>query len=365
MTTDLEARVRATYAAKVSQVPAAAARDDGAVLTHVTPRRPSRRRLAVAAAVVAVVAVGTAGAIAVARDHTGQRVATRPTHRPNRSAAVPSASGLAPTTIPPDVHLVDVVDRYADGATGFEPTQLFGRLDTTGAPSPGVLLRMQPSTGGTSVGDPLTVRGVAGVSATPKEAVGASVRISWTEGDAAIDAVVRGMSQADAIAFLDALRPRGASPLQGFDATTLPLLGEQLTAPAAGRNLTYQYDTAAGRAPADPPALEIVTQPNASYPGYLGLWIQGSRQADGSVTVRDPGWGLDLAWPDGRQILVNSRTDDWARLEAVARGVHKVSGARIDELSRRSATDRPRRRPADAPANGSGHLGSRPGGRAA
>ena len=55
--------------------------------------------------------------------------------------------------------------------------------------------------------------------------------------------------------------------------------------PAAGRNVTYQYDTAAGRAPADPPALEIVTQRNAAYPGYLGLGIQGVRNPDASVTV--------------------------------------------------------------------------------
>ena len=41
--------------------------------------------------------------------------------------------------------------------------------------------------------------------------------------------------------------------------------------------------------------------------------------------MHDTGWGLDLAYPDGRQILVYSKTDDWPTLERIARSVHVLS----------------------------------------
>ena len=52
------------------------------------------------------------------------------------------------------------------------------------------------------MGAALTVRGLPGVAAAPKEAVGATERISWTEAGGAVDAVARGMSRDEALAVL-------------------------------------------------------------------------------------------------------------------------------------------------------------------
>lgn len=302
-------------------------------IARTTPGRPSSSRhrgFLVTAALVAIAVIVVVGLTVLLSgpQHRNARVdvSDGPAAGPTTIASTP---WFAPTVVPSELELWNVSSN-AEGSGKGESVQLFGRVDSTGAPSPGILLRMQPSSGGTKFGTALTVRGVAGVAGSPKEAVGATDRISWTEAGAAIDAVIRGLTRQQAIDALNGLTLRTTNALDGFQPATLPLLGEQLaSAPPSGERTTFSYGPA-DLAPGAEPALQVHTSLHATYPGYLGLWIQGTRQSDGSVVVRDPGWGLNLAWPDGRQILVDSKSDDWSTLENIGRSVQTVSQADTD-----------------------------------
>ena len=70
--------------------------------------------------------------------------------------------------------------------------------------------------------------------------------------------------------------------------------------------------------------------------------MAGSRAADNVAVEFDPGVGMIVAWPDGRQAVASSSSLDQATLERVARSASLLepAGARRlrDDLSRRLAT---------------------------
>jgi hypothetical protein len=335
---EVEGRVREALHRKAEQIDSAApgfSSDTVAVIELADARRPARRAVYAAASVVAVLLVGV-GILFATTDDTGRGANPSPSLPPTAPPVTGSggAGALAPGFVPEGLDLwnVTAAPQFETAFALSYTTQLFGVVDDAGAPSPGLLLRIQRASG-TATGDPVTVRGVAGSSAAPKEGVETSETISWNEGGAMISATVRGMTRGEAVAALDALRPRSADLQDGFDAGSLPLLGETLAKREHTASVRGRFDYApAPVVGGDSPKLQVVTATSADFPGYLGFWIEGKREADGSVVKRDPGWGLDVAWPDGRQVLVYSDTDDWSVLERVARSVKPVTEAELDEL---------------------------------
>jgi hypothetical protein len=326
---ELEDRLRATLRRKADQieVPASEYAPDAVRVVELADVGRPRHRLVYAAAGIAItIAVGAAVLVATSGD--AGRNPSRGRQQPPMTSGVtsqPVGPALAPSYVPPGLQLWDMKTRSDAHGPFAYTTQLFGVVDATGAPSPGILLRIQPGAGG-AVGDPVTVRGMTGSSAAPKEGVETSETISWDEGGAAVSATVRGLSREEAVAALNSLRLRSSDPRDGYEPGSLPLLGETLakSAPVASIGGTFQY--ASGPLVNGTPAvLRVETATHADYPGYLGFWIEGTRAGDGSVLKRDPGWGVDAAWPDGRQVLVYSKTDDWPTLERIALGARSTS----------------------------------------
>jgi hypothetical protein len=85
-----------------------------------------------------------------------------------------------------------------------------------------------------------------------------------------------------------------------------------------------------GRTPAPPGgAYDLVVQTTSAnaYPGFLRGWINGARQPDGSAEYVDPSGEIFVAWPDGRQVVVNPIGADVATARRIARSVKTVDAA--------------------------------------
>jgi hypothetical protein len=208
-------------------------------------------------------------------------------------------------------------------------SQLFGTVGADGKLDPGLLVELQPASPGDGVGSgtAVTVRGNAGVTRASKDAGVDTFEIDWIEGDAMVRVTVRGASVDEAVAALDALRPRGSSVVSGYDAASapgrFPSLGDHPAASGANNvSATFEYAVAAPTAGAQPDFV-VRSDVYGEYPGYLRILIAGSRAADGVAIEFDPGVGLLAAWPDGRSVVVQSTAadPDVAELERIARSV--------------------------------------------
>ena len=305
-----------------------------------------RRRRPVAIASVAAACVVVA-AVAVATAHSPHRIEVKASTRPLSSSSTPKApavpvvrdadvaSGpmLWPAFTPPGEQLWSATSKQ-DGGIGL-PSQLFGTVSSDGTLAPGMLLEFQPNPDGGTVNSTTMarVRGVDAAVEPPKDAAGADLEIRWVEGDAEVTAIFRGVGQSQAIAALDALRPRSTHLLDGFDPASAPTgfaaLGERMGADAQPTGVEAVFEYAPG-----PPAtdrstdLEVTTQTRSIYPGYFRTWIGGRRGADGVVVepdAYDVYHLVTLTWPDGRSVMVQSTRSDTSLLEQIGRSVESVT----------------------------------------
>jgi hypothetical protein len=310
------------------------------------PARSGRRGRAVASVVLVVaVIVGVAVVIVASTRTSPERVrvsapatsTTPPTSAPQpalRDGNLAAGPMLWPMFTPSGEQLSSV-SSLEDGGIGM-PSQLFGTVAADGTLAPGVLFEFQRTSPGGTVNGTSTarVRGVDAAVSPPKDAAGADLEIMWTEGNTLVNAILRGVSQDQAVAMLDALRPRTTDLLDGFDpASARPgfaNLGERLGVAAnpSGVQATFEYSSVPTERTAD---LQVVTQTHSIYPGYLRAWIGGRRGADGVVVAPDAFdvyHLLTLAWPDGREVTMQSTRADAATLERIGRSIELTT---VDE----------------------------------
>jgi hypothetical protein len=173
------------------------------------------------------------------------------------------------------------------------------------------------------------------VTRAAKDMGAPATEFDWIEGDADIRVEVRGASADEAVAALDALRPRAAGLRSGFDPASAPdgypLLGEHASGPVSGVAATFSYSTSQTSAP----GLTVMTSTASAYPGYLRTWAGGRRTPEGAATEYQAGYGLLVGWPDGRQVIVQSRAaaPDVAELERIALGAHALDSSSAQSLA--------------------------------
>ena len=298
-------------------------------------RRPPMWPMPVAAAVLVLV-VGCAAFVLAARD--GEQVRVGPTRTtassdPTTTTAAPAEApsvatpdgALLPQWLPDGMIPADGFWNRRPGILDF-PRQLFG-----GGGEAALYAELQPSSpGGSSFGDPVTVRGVAGVVGPSKE--GGNTTISWYENGAGIDATYTGMSSTAAIAFLDTLTWRGTDFAAGFSPPSggsLGLVAESVGTKPPSVMASYIYRDAAGR------SLSVMTNSPAGGASlrYMELWLAGARRPDGTVAVTDPDGGhLEQHWPDGHEIMVDGTGLSGSELRHVFDSVAPSTGEVLDTL---------------------------------
>jgi hypothetical protein len=305
------------------------------------PVRSGRGHLVlVAAALVAALA-----AAAVVASQGGEGTKAVGPAAPQGAGADPSVADgtLAPGWVPDGFELWSF-DWSSSTPKQLGTTQLFGRDGGTGHGA--VHVWIQAASGQPVGEDVTTVRGVTADRLPAKEFPSTTTTLGWYEGDVAIDASYTGMSEAQAVAFLDGLTWRSGDRLAGFAPPTgdLRLLGEApdgvtgawtwasydyyLDQPgtiAGGEGRYLSVGTASGRGSGDG---EMTAE-------YLGAWFHGTPNADGMVETYDPDYG-DLArhWRDGRSVVVsaNRTAIDRATLIRVADGLAPVTGTGLVAL---------------------------------
>jgi hypothetical protein len=343
---DLERRLRTTFGTKAEQIVVDTSGFDLTdALVDVAPPR-SRRRILAIATVMVVAAAATATLVVAARAHSRASIVATESSVPSSSVPVtappPSpnpidAPLIAPTFMPDGQQLWSLTSRSGSG-TGF-PTQLFGTVAPDGTLAPGLLVELQPASPGDGLGSgtQVTVRGQSGVTRASKDAGDAPFEIDWIEAGAYVRVTVRGASVAQAVAALDALQARGSSLMTGFDPASVPtgypLLGERLTS-GPDVSATFEYSAAPPDSHATPD-FTVVTDVAGSYPGYLRTWIAGHRAADGTTVELDPGVGYYVAWPDGRDVIVQSGAGntDLTVLEQIVRSAKTLDASSAAALA--------------------------------
>ena len=313
---DLERTIADTLATKadqlvVDEVPFSRP-DDGpsAAVIHLTPPRPSRRRMLAVAAVVAAVA---SVAAVVGRLLDDIPDATVPASGAAAVLGTREAGPIAvlPADPPPGWQLASLdVGTTTVGQVATQ-WQLFAPSGATPPLVRGVLVSSAP------VGERVieeadrSVQGQpawVGPSADPAHPVGA-VTASWADGGAVHDAISVGLSDDDLVAFLDALVPR-ADPITGVDPPAGAALIEVGSATAAGgRSASATYTGPDG--PAD-----VVRVSATSVDPYGGLLhrVDGRTDPTGTALVRR----LDVAGPDDPLLSV-ARADGWT-VDVVSQG---------------------------------------------
>ena len=312
------------------------------VSTSHGPRATHRRRarLRVPAAACVAVAVAVAGAV-VLQDGGGggtedADVAVRPLELGD-----PPDGWLVPTWVPDGMELwgIDTTSyEQPDDSVPDTIPQLFG--DPAGDRALYITshrYEISPTTA-----RDVAVRGTTGTAGTAWGAAedehGTAVR--WDERGVTISALYRGVSQEEAIAFLDTLEWRTDDPLDGFAPPTddtWPLRAEATTRSTVTRDASLIYsDGVPGAAGVMSLGLWVqTTSSSAISAGYLDTWyLEGS--GDGTaplVTSRDVG-EVGVFWPDGRSVSISSRSLDGAGsslpldvLERIARSTDVVSTA--------------------------------------
>ncbi len=287
----------------------------------VAARRPRRALVAVATAVA--VAAAASGVVIVTRPNAGSDGVVTETSIP--------AALVAPASVPPGQQLWALTSNTTHHQ-GFV-RQLFGDEAPDGSVSSGLLVdfkhaaKVRPGfpDDRLQAGTPVVVRGQHGVSRAVLDADIRTTEIEWIDGNTDLTVTVHGMALDAAVLVLDALRPRGANLMDGFDAAdgsrSFRLLGQDLgVAPAAGIDASLEY-SAAAPAQTSPPEYAVRTSSSAGLAGYLRVWLLGHRATDGTTVDDEVDWGVTVVWPDGRQVTVQTYPvhRDPALLERIAR----------------------------------------------
>jgi hypothetical protein len=308
---DLERTIARTLAAKADQLdiddPRHSLLDDPhggppATVIHLTPRRPSRRRVLAVAAAAAVLLAG----LGVARRLGGEpEVATLGAAGTAVYAGqTPGTVGLLPEAVPAGWALSTLDVGASSEGDGLHHWQLFG--DGESAPlGRGVLVGS--AAGGDRVieGATRTVHGEpawVGPPADPSHPAGA-VDASWIEDGVVHDVISVGLSDDELIAFLDALEPRD-EPTTGFDVpeAAFPEVGSATV--GGGRTTTATYVGPAGTTD----TVRVMARSSDLYGGLLhrldGADSAGGRvrrgQLDGDprdryvAQARDDGWSVEV-----------------------------------------------------------------------
>lgn len=358
---DVERRLRSTLRQKADQLAVPtfdfdvdAVAQDAPVMPMVDVEspspRPRRRRTAVAVVAVAAVIVLVAAIVtqtSALNDPSPQSPGVR-TQPGAGGVSATDGSLLAPSAVPDGMSLWSL-NTDATATNPIVSTQLFGALDAGGGLAPGLLIEMQHASPGAGVNPggsaDATVRGHVVTVDPAKDGGVGTQQFAWIEGDAEVTVIVRGGTVAQAVAILDALKPRGTRLLDGFDPGSAPAgitqLGEapRRSAPVINASFAYGHNAIPLGGTAD---LAVWTTVGGSYPGYLRTWMAGSRAADNVAVEFDPAVGMIVAWPDGRQAVASSSSLGQATLERVARSASflEPAGARRlrDDLSRRLGT---------------------------
>lgn len=357
-------QLRAALAAKAAEIEVRAGRFDLRrpplrLVTDVTATlSPSPRRFRLVLAGAAALALVVAAAAVAVRSDRGH-----PTATPSASTTT-GASATPPTTpvpdgvltpgpeVPPDLTLWSVgwsSRPLQEGLVGIE--QLFGPADgDTAAGS--LLLRVQVGGGGPVGLGPTAVRGTVGDLAPAKDVAGAST-LTWSEAGATVDASFRGLTVADAVAFLDRLTWRTDDPLAGFgwppdragpillgertaaapDPTTVGtrfvyLDGDRRVAPGAGRQLAARTVTITNPAAPTDDGTTVASS-------YLQTWFRGGPGPGGSMQSFDPVHAtLRRDWPDGRSLWLDANRSAVTEVElrAVADGIAPAPAADLAAL---------------------------------
>ena len=228
---------------------------------------------------------------------------------------------LAPTTVPDDLTLWAVDWMEIPGGVMFTQ-QLFQRAD-----GGGLVIEVQPDKGygGSTSGDPLTVRGLPATSMDAKEFPDTDTALFWSEG-AHMTAIYSGLTEAEAVALLDSLAWRSDDRMQGF-------------APPAGGAFQLRAEAIAGE-PGDPVlagnfvyadelgsvlpgqgrqvSVHTATGTTATWTSASSLQplLHGEVRSDGGIEAYDPDFGsLTVRWPDGRSVLADANGTPMSRDE--------------------------------------------------
>lgn len=270
---------------------------------------PSRvRRVLVPVAACVAVAIGLVGAIVLPDGNGGDDtdLAVRPLELGD-----PPEGWLLPAWVPDGMELWGLDTTSYEPREGSGPAtipQLFG--DPAGERAVYITssrYEISPATA-----HDVAVRGTAGSAGTgwgaAEEELGDAV--SWDERGVHITALYRGVGEAEAIAFLDALEWRTDDPLDGFAPPadeTWPLRAEATSRSTVTRDVSMLYregvPTTNGTMAQ---GLWVQTSSSSAISaGYLETWyLEG--QGDGTeplVTSRDES-EVSAYWPDGRSVSV-------------------------------------------------------------
>jgi len=282
-------------------------------LRVVSRREPARRRprlLLPAAAVVAVLALVSAGAIALHRYSPEEAVSTA-------ALGDPPDGWLLPTWVPGGMELWGLeFSSWPAEERGSEPGTTIPQL--FGDPDGGRAIYVNPSEFEVvaDTAEPVTVRGRSGQAGPAWDVAENDVgeAITWTERGGTITALYKGTTRDEAIALLDSLDWRSDDPADGFAPAgddAWALRGEVTSWRSAGHeaSFTYSQGVPSSSATDGHPGLWIHTEASSQISaGYLAGWYQqGSVAGDLTrpITNFDEASGrLEVFWADGRSIFI-------------------------------------------------------------
>ena len=304
---DLEHTIARTLHAKADQLevddlpPIVDTRPPAAVI-HLTPPRPSRRRILVAAAVVALVLAGVGVASRVDGGGSGLVATAGATSRYGPPAT--GVAGLVPDVVPAGWALAELdVGTEVRFDTPYR-WQVFGVGD--GLPlDRGVLVGTSPHNSRVIEDASHTVHGVPvwvgppGDPSLPADAVTAA----WVDGDVSHDAIAVGLGEDELVAFLGTLVSEG-DPLDGFAGAepTMPEVAAATVGSARTTSLTYV-------GPAGPVDTVRLTATSGDVYGGLVHLLDGTPADGGPVRrgalhgdpmlrfvaqTRDDGWSVEV-----------------------------------------------------------------------
>ncbi len=330
---------------------AAAVRPCREPLTITHPSRPKHRgRWALAAAVFVLVGVVTGSVLLIDRDET---VTTEP--EPTAATSLPTTDAPIPTTAPPPTDPFDQVVGFAptegipdgwivthasfDGVPGtsWATRQLFGDADAPQPMNRSVLVisavnPYAPTSAATTLAPSDVIRGAAASIVSNGDG---TVHIQWASGENLHLATVRGMDQAEAVAFIESLQAR-AEPSDGFDAAPGMLVEIASATPALGGQSFHIALRPAGSTPdTRGPNVTVFA---SSAPDSLEFRALATPEPDGTLVIRG-----EVFY--GRHSVRALRTDGWevrvevgdvdgfalpsAMIDAIRAGLQPVTGREL------------------------------------